>query len=148
VRLQRVGLRTHGASPLSGANWKLHNISEKRMKNILSAAIIASFCLVGTSVHAQDKNLSLPSGQQKITPDTPMGKTAREGTSGTNDTMKSDGMKRDGMMHGGKMIDSNGDGMISKAEFTKHHDAMWASMKKDSKGMVSTTDFQAGSMTK
>jgi len=35
-----------------------------------------------------------------------------------------------------KMMDTNGDGMISKDEFMKHHEQMWERMKKNSKGMV------------
>ncbi len=42
------------------------------------------------------------------------------------------------MDHGDEMkqMDTNGDGMLSKAEFTKHHDAMWMKMPKTSSGMV------------
>ena len=35
-----------------------------------------------------------------------------------------------------KMMDTNGDGMISKDEFMKHHEQMWERMKKNSDGMV------------
>ena len=52
------------------------------------------------------------------------------------------------MMDMMKMADSNGDGMISKREFMKHHEAMFAGMKKTSNGMVSLKDMEAmhGSM--
>ena len=42
------------------------------------------------------------------------------------------------MDHGDEMkqMDTNGDGMLSKAEFTKYHDAMWMKMPKTSSGMV------------
>lgn len=33
-------------------------------------------------------------------------------------------------------MDTNGDGLVSKAEFTKHHEAMWSKMPKTSTGMV------------
>ncbi len=42
-----------------------------------------------------------------------------------------------------KMMDSNGDGMISKDEFMKHHEEMYDGMKKNSSGMVSMKDMQA-----
>ncbi len=41
-----------------------------------------------------------------------------------------------------KMMDTNGDGMISRDEFMKHHEAMYGNMKKGSNGMVSVTDMQ------
>ena len=62
-----------------------------------------------------------------------------------------DGMMRQHSMQGGmtmqggmdmKMMDANGDGMISREEFTKHHDSMYDKMKKDSNGMVSMKDMQ------
>ena len=62
--------------------------------------------------------------------------------------MKRDGMQgnmamKDGMgMQMVKMMDMNNDGMISKEEFTKHHDAMYDKMKKGSNGMVSMMDMQ------
>ena len=44
-----------------------------------------------------------------------------------------------GMMKG---MDANGDGMISKKEFDKHHTMMWNKMK-PKKGMVSMADMEA-----
>lgn len=41
-----------------------------------------------------------------------------------------------------KMMDKNGDGMISKDEFTKHHDAMWQKLKKNKNGMVDIKDMK------
>ena len=41
-----------------------------------------------------------------------------------------------------KMMDTNGDGMISKDEFIKHHEIMYDKMKKSSNGMVSVKDMQ------
>lgn len=50
---------------------------------------------------------------------------------------------KDGMgMQMMKMMDTNGDGMISRDEFMKHHEAMYGSMKKGSNGMVSVMDMQ------
>ena len=62
-----------------------------------------------------------------------------------------DGMMKQGSMNGGmamkdgmgmKMMDTNGDGMISKDEFIKHHEMMYDKMKKSSNGMVSVKDMQ------
>lgn len=59
--------------------------------------------------------------------------------------MMNHGAMKDGMgMQGGmgmKMMDANNDGMISKEEFMKHHEAMFDKMKKDSNGMVSMKDM-------
>ena len=80
---------------------------------------------------------------------------------GTKDSMPiSDGMK--GKTKGGmnmgmgmkmnlKMMDTNGDGMVSKDEFMKYHEAMYDKMKKDVNGMVSLKDMEMmnhGSMMK
>ena len=48
------------------------------------------------------------------------------------------------MDHGDEMkkMDTNGDGMVSKAEFTKFHDAMWMKMPKTSSGMVDIKAMQ------
>ena len=62
--------------------------------------------------------------------------------------MKRDGMQgnmamKDGMgMQMVKMMDMNNDGMISRDEFMKHHEAMYDKMKKSSGGMVSVMDMQ------
>ena len=40
-----------------------------------------------------------------------------------------------------KAMDTNGDGMISKKEFMKYHEAMYNKMKKGSNGMVSMKDM-------
>lgn len=53
--------------------------------------------------------------------------------------MMNHGAMKDGM--GMKMMDANNDGMISKEEFMKHHEAMFDKMKKDSNGMVSMKDM-------
>ncbi len=41
-----------------------------------------------------------------------------------------------------KKMDANGDGMISKDEFMKHHEAMWDKMKKNSAGSVDMKDME------
>ena len=40
-----------------------------------------------------------------------------------------------------KMMDTNGDGMISKKEFMKFHEDMWAKIKKNKSGMVDVKDM-------
>jgi hypothetical protein len=42
-----------------------------------------------------------------------------------------------------KAMDTNGDGMLSRDEFTKHHEAMWLRMKKTSSGMVDLKSMEA-----
>ena len=42
-----------------------------------------------------------------------------------------------------KVTDTNGDGMISKREFMKFHEDMWAKMKKNKAGMVDVKNMQA-----
>jgi hypothetical protein len=42
----------------------------------------------------------------------------------------------------GKTMDANGDGMISKKEFDRHHEAMWKKMKTKN-GMVSVADMES-----
>ena len=41
-----------------------------------------------------------------------------------------------------KMMDTNGDGMISRDEFMRHHEMMWDQMKKNSSGMVDVKEMQ------
>jgi Ca2+-binding EF-hand superfamily protein len=41
-----------------------------------------------------------------------------------------------------KMMDTNGDGMISKTEYMKHHERMWAVFKKNKDGLVAMEDMK------
>ena len=61
-----------------------------------------------------------------------------------------DDMKPQGMMMEMKAMDTNHDGMISKKEFMKFHEDMWAKMKKNKSGMVDMKDMEMmhGSMMK
>jgi len=43
-----------------------------------------------------------------------------------------------------KMMDSNHDGMISRAEYNRYNTAMWTKMKKGKNGMVGMDDMQTG----
>src|ERR1700686_237551 len=53
-----------------------------------------------------------------------------------------DDMKPQGMMMEMKAMDTNHDGMISKKEFMKFHEEMWAKMKKNKSGMVDIKDME------
>src|SRR6266581_1353871 len=53
-----------------------------------------------------------------------------------------DDMKPQGMMMDMKAMDTNHDGMISKKEFMKFHEDMWARMKKNKSGMVDMKDME------
>lgn len=41
------------------------------------------------------------------------------------------------------VVDTNGDGVISKSEFTKHHEKMWNEMQKNSSGMVDSSTWKS-----
>jgi EF hand len=51
-------------------------------------------------------------------------------------------MKSPGMLMDMNAMDTNHDGMISKKEFMKYHEDMWAKMKKNKAGMVDIKDMQ------
>ena len=53
-----------------------------------------------------------------------------------------DDMKPHGMMMDMRAMDTNHDGMISKKEFMKLHEDMWAKMKKNKSGMVDMKDME------
>jgi uncharacterized membrane protein len=53
-----------------------------------------------------------------------------------------DDMKPQGMMMDMNAMDTNHDGMISKQEFMKFHEKMWATMKKNKSGMVNMKDME------
>ncbi len=50
-------------------------------------------------------------------------------------------MAMDDMKMDMKMMDKNGDGMISKQEFMNHHEMMFEKMKKNKDGMVDMKDM-------
>jgi Ca2+-binding EF-hand superfamily protein len=41
-----------------------------------------------------------------------------------------------------KMMDTNGDGMISETEYMKHHERMWKIFKKNQDGLVTIQDME------
>jgi uncharacterized membrane protein len=53
-----------------------------------------------------------------------------------------DDMKPQSMMMDMNAMDTNHDGMISKQEFMKFHEKMWAKMKKNKSGMVDMKDME------
>ena len=93
------------------------------MNKLISISLAAMLCGAGYSASAQDTTKK-PDAMKESMP------------------MK-DGM---GMKHGMHMdmkaMDTNHDGMISKAEFMKYHESMFARMKKGSNGMVSMKDME------
>src|SRR5438309_6110085 len=60
----------------------------------------------------------------------------------SNSAVAMDDMKPQGMMMDMKAMDTNHDGMISKKEFMKFHEDMWAKMKKNKSGMVDMKDME------
>lgn len=58
-------------------------------------------------------------------------------------TMQGDKMKGElkGQSQMMMNLDTNGDGKISKEEFTAHHEKMWMGMKKDANGMVDAKEM-------
>lgn len=89
------------------------------MKKLISATVVAMLFVAGLSGCAQG-----PMNNERM----PMKDGMSMGTAM--------GMKMDM-----KMMDMNGDGMISKEEFMKYHESMFDKMKKDSNGMVSMKDM-------
>jgi hypothetical protein len=97
------------------------------MKKLISIAVVAILFGAGLAGCAQDsmkkEGLSMKEGMPMAC-DMPMAK----------------GMGMGMGMHM-KMMDTNGDGMISKEEFMKHHEIMYDKMKKNSNGSVSLNDM-------
>jgi chitinase len=53
-----------------------------------------------------------------------------------------DDMKQQGVMMDVNAMDTNHDGMISKKEFMKYHENMWAKMKKNKAALVDMRDME------
>ena len=105
------------------------------MKKLISIAMFAVLC--GTTVAASAQDTTPKDGM-----------TPKAGMGGKDAMPMKEGMApKDGMgMKMGmnmKAMDVNADGMISKEEFMKHHEAMFDAMKKGSNGMVSLRDMEA-----
>jgi|APDOM4702015118_1054815.scaffolds.fasta_scaffold196647_2 hypothetical protein len=111
------------------------------MKKLISIGMFAVLC--GTAVAASAQDTTPKDG---TTPKAGMG--AKDGMPMRDGMPMKEGMApKEGM--GLKMgthmktMDLNADGMISKEEFMKHHEAMFDAMKKGSNGMVSLKDMEA-----
>lgn len=81
-----------------------------------------------------------------------VGSVSMAQSAGTKPMMESGTMTNsDGAMRMGgrmqnmdmKLMDSNGDGMVSRAEFVKYHETVYDGMKKGSNGMISVKDMMA-----
>jgi len=99
------------------------------MKKSISTALAAMLCAIILSAAAQQN--------------------AASGSATMNSAMRAkDGMAmKGGMMMDMKMMDSNGDGMISRPEYNRHHAAMWTKMKKGKNGTVGLDDLATGGAT-
>ncbi len=102
------------------------------MNKLISTGLTAVLCATAFASFAQNtpKETAMP----------PMGTAQKDGM-GMGMGMGT-GMKM-GMGMDAKAMDSNSDGMISKDEFMKHHEAMFDKMKKGNNGMVSLKDWEA-----
>ncbi len=105
------------------------------MKKLISIGMFAVLCGTALAASAQDTT-----PKDGTTPKAGMG--AKDGMPMKEGMAPKEGM---GMKMGMNMkaMDVNGDGMISKEEFMKHHEAMFDAMKKGSNGMVSLKDMEA-----
>lgn len=88
------------------------------MNKLLSLTVAAALGIIGASAAAQ--TVSPPA----------------EGTAMPKHAAMKDGK-------GVKMMDANSDGMVSKDEFMKHHEAVFDKMKKNSSGSVDMKDVDA-----
>ena len=100
------------------------------MNKLISSGLIAMLCGVGIAASAQTTTTT-PSATMKST------MTPKDGMAPKDGMGMQAGMKMDM-----KMMDTNGDGKISKAEYNKYHALMWTKMKKDKGGMVGMSDMQ------
>ena len=105
------------------------------MKELISIGLFAVLC--GTAVAASAQDTTPKDGMTPKTGVAPKdGMPMKDGMAPKDGT----GMKMGMDM---KAMDANGDGMISKEEFMKHHEALFDKMKKGSNGMVSLKDMEA-----
>ncbi len=111
------------------------------MKTVISTVLLATLFTVGVAANAQDKTKSEPSGQEKMQPDG-MGSKPAMAPKGAMQMDKSTGMGMGMGMgsHDFSAMDTNNDGMVSKAEFMKFHEAMYDRMK-GTNGMLSMSDM-------
>ena len=112
----------------------------KTFTNLLTVALLSS--AIGAYA-ATDANTNKDDASNLGTSDTPQIKQQdRRIDKGTN---KSNASSNDSktMMESNKKMDTNNDGMISKAEYMAHHETMYGNMKQTD-GSVSIKDMHSG----
>ena len=97
------------------------------MKKLISITLVAILFGAGLAGCAQDSMKK-------------EGMAMKDGMPMACDMPMAKGMGMDMGMHM-KMMDTNGDGMISKEEFMKYHETVYDKMKKNSDGSVSMKDM-------
>lgn len=110
------------------------------MKQLLNTLFIASLTFAALTAVADDKSNTKDS-MEGLTQDNTVDKSMAEPASGSMKKMDHDRMSHKNGMSS-KMMDTNGDGMISKEEFMSHHEAMYSNMKQTNGG-VSIKDMDA-----
>ncbi len=110
------------------------------MNKFLSIALLTAFASTAALAQAPAGTTPRTSAEQNA--------TTSGGMPAAKAEMKTDA-KKDGTMAAKPMssgtkhaIDTNGDGMISQAEWNAYHGGMWKKMKR-TKGMASTADYDA-----
>jgi len=115
------------------------------MKNLITIGLFAALC--GTAVVASAQGTATKEGMpaMKTMDMQAMGMGMKSMDANGDGVVSKDEFTRHHDAMWGKMqvMDTNGDAMISKDEFTKHHDAMWGEMKKDGNGNVGLSDIRA-----
>lgn len=106
------------------------------MNHLIKTVLIASLTLGVCSAFADDKTNTKDS-MEGLSQD----KTMEEPAAGNMKKMNHNRMSHKGRMSS-KMMDTNGDGMISKDEFMAHQEEMYSNMKQTN-GNVSIKDMDA-----
>ena len=114
------------------------------MKQLISTLFIATLTFGALSALAEDKSNTKDSMEgltQKNSVEHNVDKTMTEPATGSIKKMDHSGMSPKNRMSS-KMMDTNGDGMISKEEFMSHQEEMYSNMKQTNGG-VSIKDMDA-----
>ncbi len=110
------------------------------MKQLISTLFIATLTVGALSAFAEDKTNTKDS-MDGLTQKNTVDKTMAEPATGNIKKMDHSSMSSKNRMSS-RMMDTNGDGVISKEEFMSHHEAMYSSMKQTNGG-VSIKDMDA-----
>ena len=110
------------------------------MKQLFNALLFASLSLAALSALADDKTNTKDS-MEGLTQESTADKTMVEPATGSMKKMDHYRMSHKNRMSS-KMMDTNGDGIISKEEFMAHHEDMYSKMKQTNGG-VSIKDMDA-----